>query len=102
MNRGVFAHVPFRDYTLLDTGGGEKLERFGNAVVRRPDPQALWPRGAAESAWRRADLTFVPDATSGGRGGKWTARKAEAGSPAKHEAGSPAIHEAGSPAKHEA
>jgi 23S rRNA (cytosine1962-C5)-methyltransferase len=75
MNRGVFPHVAFADYALLDSGGGEKLERFADVVVRRPDPQALWPRGTPETAWRAADLTFVPDASSGGRGGKWTARK---------------------------
>ena len=30
------------DYELLDTGEGEKLERFGEYVVRRPEPQAIW------------------------------------------------------------
>lgn len=80
MNRGVFPHVAFRDYALLDSGAGEKLERFADVVVRRPDPQALWPRGTPESAWREADLTFVPDASSGGRGGKWTAGKSGGGS----------------------
>ena len=30
------------DYELLDTGDGEKLERFGKYVVRRPEPQAIW------------------------------------------------------------
>ena len=77
MDRSVFPHVGFPDYALLDSGGGEKLERFGDLVVRRPDPQALWPRGTAESAWSEADLTFVPDASAGGRGGTWrSSRKA--------------------------
>jgi 23S rRNA (cytosine1962-C5)-methyltransferase len=65
-----FAHVPFPDHELLDCGGGEKLERFGDVVVRRPDPQALWPRALAEDEWaRRAGLTFLADPESGGRGG---------------------------------
>ena len=40
----AFSHVAFQGHALLDCGGGEKLERFGEVVVRRPDPQALWPR----------------------------------------------------------
>jgi 23S rRNA (cytosine1962-C5)-methyltransferase len=62
--------VPFPDHELLDCGGGEKLERFGDVVVRRPDPQALWTRALAEEEWsRRAGLTFLADPESGGRGG---------------------------------
>ena len=34
---------PSSDYELLDSGDGEKLERFGQVVLARPDPQALWP-----------------------------------------------------------
>jgi len=82
VNRGLFPHVGFPDYALLDSGGGEKLERFAGVVVRRPDPQALWPRGEPEARWRDADLTFVPDASSGGRGGRWTARTSGKGAKA--------------------
>jgi 23S rRNA (cytosine1962-C5)-methyltransferase len=32
------------DYTLLDTGGGEKLEDVGGIILQRPDPQAIWER----------------------------------------------------------
>ncbi len=32
----------WQDYECLDAGGGEKLERFGNVILRRPDPQAIW------------------------------------------------------------
>lgn len=31
------------DYECIDTGNKEKLERWGNIVLRRPDPQVLWP-----------------------------------------------------------
>ena len=75
MARSGFAPVDFPDHALLDSGGGEKLERFGEIVVRRPDPQALWPRGLAEEDWARADLSFVPDTQAGGRGGHWSTRK---------------------------
>ena len=69
----MFPQPELEDHALLDSGDGEKLERFGEVVLRRPDPQALWrPRLAAE-AWERADLTFVRDPQSGGRRGRWEA-----------------------------
>ena len=59
-------------YALLDSGAGEKLERFGEVTLRRPDPQALWRKGRAESEWDAADLTFERESD---RGGSWRARK---------------------------
>jgi len=53
--------TPSADYELLDSGDGEKLERYGSVVVRRPDPQALWPKRAPESTWRGAHATFTRD-----------------------------------------
>ncbi len=35
----------WKDYALLDAGDGEKLERWGDVVLLRPDPQAVWPMG---------------------------------------------------------
>ena len=46
------------DYELLDSGEGEKLERFGEYVLRRPDPQALWERGQSSVIWETADAYF--------------------------------------------
>lgn len=67
-----FAFPAFQDYALLDSGAGEKLERFGGVVLRRPDPQALWrPRLAAE-VWARAELVFVRESD---RGGRWEAAR---------------------------
>lgn len=43
------------DYELLDTGEGEKLERFGRYVVRRPEPQAIWRKSLSEREWLKAD-----------------------------------------------
>lgn len=34
----------WKDYEVLDCGGGEKLERWGEVILRRPDPQAIWPQ----------------------------------------------------------
>lgn len=62
-----FSQPDFPDYGLLDSGDGEKLERFGPVVLRRPDPQALWrPRLEARS-WARADLSFERESDRGGR-----------------------------------
>lgn len=58
----------FPDYELLDTGDGEKLERFGEYVVRRPEPQAIWRKSLSESMWLKADASFLRDAKSEERG----------------------------------
>jgi len=60
-------HPEFLDYSLLDSGEGEKLERLGEVVLRRPDPQALWPRRLGAEAWDEADLRFVRESDRGGR-----------------------------------
>lgn len=58
----------WKDYELLDTGDGEKLERFGRFVLRRPEPQAVWSRTWHESEWaKRADATFRQEGSASGR-----------------------------------
>lgn len=58
---------PQKEYELLDSGDGEKLERFGNFVLRRPDPQALWQKGLTPKDWADADASFIRS----GNAGKW-------------------------------
>ena len=48
-------------YELLDTGEGEKLERFGSVVLSRPDPQALWKKGLSALEWKKASAEFSRD-----------------------------------------
>ncbi len=72
MRPSVFEIPDFPQYSLLDSGAGEKLERFGEVTLRRPDPQALWRRRLGEDDWARADLTFVRESD---RGGRWEARR---------------------------
>ena len=48
-------------YELIDSGDGEKLERFGEALLSRPDPQALWPKRLSAPEWKEADACFTRD-----------------------------------------
>ena len=41
------------DYQLIDSGGYEKLERFGRYRLRRPEPQAVWRKTLPESEWEK-------------------------------------------------
>ena len=64
----------FGDYELIDTGDFEKLERFGQYVARRPEPQAIWRRSLPEGEWRcMADAAFLRDVRSDERG-EWRLR----------------------------
>ena len=46
------------EYELVDSGGGRKLERFGQYVIARPCSQALWKPSLPPSEWNRADASF--------------------------------------------
>ncbi|MEM7656248.1 MAG: class I SAM-dependent methyltransferase [Bacteroidota bacterium] len=55
-------------YELIDSGSGEKLERFGKYVLRRPEPQAVWRPALAESEWSRmTQARFVQEGSHSGR-----------------------------------
>ena len=59
----------WKDYELIDSGSGEKLERFGSYVLARPEPKALWDKSLSESDWKRmAHTTFTPGAGFGKAG----------------------------------
>ena len=48
----------WNDYSLIDSGNGRKLERFGPYVFSRPEPQALWPQRLTNKTWSNAAGTF--------------------------------------------
>jgi 23S rRNA (cytosine1962-C5)-methyltransferase len=54
----------FEGYTLLDSGEHQKLERFGEYVVSRPDTQAIWKKGTAPR-WEEAQASFVQEGAKG-------------------------------------
>ena len=56
---------PSAGYELLDSGDGEKLERFGDIVLRRPDPQALWKKRLPDAEWNKADGSFAREERQG-------------------------------------
>ena len=58
---------PWADWGLIDCGNGQKLERYGDVQVVRPEPQAMW--APARDDWD-ADATFVPGSDEEG-GGRW-------------------------------
>ena len=68
----------FPDYELIDSGEGEKLERFGSYVTRRPEPQAIWRRSLGEEQWRAAAHASFMRASSSrsDERGEWTRRPA--------------------------
>lgn len=59
------------NYELLDSGDNEKLERFGEVVLARPDPQALWRKDLSADEWKKADGFF----TRGEKNGDWSLKK---------------------------
>lgn len=64
-----FPSENWKDYELLDSGRGEKLERFGEYVLARPEPKALWDKTLSEEEWGRLTHTrFTPGAGFGKAG----------------------------------
>lgn len=43
----------WKDYELIDCGDFEKLERFGNLILARPEPQAVWKKVLSEQEWKK-------------------------------------------------
>ena len=50
----------WKDYALIDSGDGKKLERYGPFQVVRPEPQCLWEPRLPASVWEAADAVFDP------------------------------------------
>ena len=62
----MFIASEWRDYEVIDTGDGEKLERWDKVILRRPDPQAIWPKQRPE-LWERADAWYHRSSKGGGK-----------------------------------
>lgn len=57
----------WKDYELIDTGDGDKLERWGQYVLRRPDPQIIWPIHNQKGLWEKADASYHRSSKGGGK-----------------------------------
>jgi len=57
----------WKDYELLDTGDGDKLERWGDYVLRRPDPQVIWPASGNKALWDGASADYHRSSSGGGQ-----------------------------------
>jgi 23S rRNA (cytosine1962-C5)-methyltransferase len=55
-----------KGYELLDASSGERLERWGNAILIRPDPQVIWQTPKDLSYWNNADARYVRSSSGGG------------------------------------
>lgn len=66
----------WNDFEVLDTSSGEKLERWGNVVLARPDPQIIWntPKG---DSWKKINARYLRSRSGGG---SWEVRNMPAGS----------------------
>lgn len=59
------------DYELIDCSNGEKLERWGNNILVRPDPQAIWNTPRTHKGWENPSARYSRNSSGGGR---WESR----------------------------
>jgi 23S rRNA (cytosine1962-C5)-methyltransferase len=65
----------FADYELIDSGGFEKLERFGQYAIIRPEPQAIWNRSMGEAEWDKMSLAAFKLEKNDTEKGRWILKK---------------------------
>lgn len=56
----------FPDYELIDADSGERLERWGNIILIRPDPQVIWTEGRRDRRWNEAHAVYHRSSSGGG------------------------------------
>ncbi len=60
----------WKDYALVDSGDGQKLEKFGDYTLIRPEPKALWKKSLPDSEWTKLAHTRFRPGAGFGRAGK--------------------------------
>lgn len=68
----MFITHDWQDYEVIDASGGEKLERWGDVVLRRPDPQAIWDSGQKDARWNTPHAHYLRSSSGGG---EWDIKK---------------------------
>ena len=61
------ASLQWKDYELIDCSCGERLERWGQHILIRPDPQVIWKTPKRNPMWKNADARYIRSNTGGGR-----------------------------------
>ena len=56
----------WKDYELIDCSDGERLERWGDILLIRPDPQALWNTKRENPLWKNAHARYIRSNSGGG------------------------------------
>ena len=64
-----------KEYELLDMANGEKLERWGDYILIRPDPQIVWTTKTHPELWKRAHARYIRSSNGGGHWEKLKAMK---------------------------
>ncbi|NGZ43230.1 oxidoreductase [Cytophagaceae bacterium 50C-KIRBA] len=59
------------NYQLIDSGGFEKLEKFGEFTVRRPEPQAIWAKSLSEQEWQKLSHAHFKKEKGSQERGQW-------------------------------
>ncbi len=67
MNSIVLITKAEKDYELIASGGGKKVERYGKYILVRPDPGAIWSRSGGDEIWKNFDAEFIRK----GEKGEW-------------------------------
>jgi len=67
--------VNWTDYELIDSGEFEKLERFGNYILTRPEPQAVWSRSLSTDEWDKLSHAFFRKEKNDPEKGRWSLKK---------------------------
>ncbi len=62
----------WKEYRLIDASGGDRLEKWGNVTLIRPDPQIIWQNPSPAPEWDDADAKYIRSSSGGG---SWDFRK---------------------------
>ncbi|SNS28324.1 23S rRNA (cytosine1962-C5)-methyltransferase [Belliella buryatensis] len=65
----------WEDYELIDTGGFEKLERFGSFILSRPEPQAIWDKSLSSDEWNSMAHAIFAKEKNNPEKGQWIEQK---------------------------
>ena len=75
MSLKLFTPTNWPDYELLDSGGFEKLERFGKYILIRPEPQAVWNKSLSETEWEKQSNARFRKEKGNPEKGEWVLKK---------------------------